>query len=104
MNQLLSGLRFYATDTFGRVVGDLAGISESSECQIVKRVSRALARLAPNEIKMPQTEDERQQTKQEIETIARFPNALGMIDCTHIRIKSPGMLGYLNTKGRFVIT
>lgn len=39
---------------------------------------------------MPQTDEEIMQSKQKIFNIARFPRVIGAIDCSHIRIQSPG--------------
>lgn len=59
----------------------------STVSRIVKRVSRALARQS---IKFPQTQAELSLTKNKFYDIASFPNVVGVIDCTHVKIESPG--------------
>lgn len=46
--------------------------------------------LHPEYIMFPDTEQEQLAIKSEFYKIARFPNVLGCIDCTHIKIQSPG--------------
>ena len=45
LQQLLIALRFYATGCFQLVDGDLFGVHKSTVCRIVRRVSKAIARL-----------------------------------------------------------
>lgn len=92
----------FATGNFQRVAGDLGGISSSSVCRIVKRVSRAIASLRPNYIRMPDAA-EAQRLKQQFYDIAGFPGVIGCIECTHIPLKYPinalHPLAYTNRKG-----
>lgn len=55
--QILMALRFYATGSFQRVAGDLAGISQAATCCTVHRVSRAIARRRRYYIKFPAVTD-----------------------------------------------
>ncbi|XP_026736450.1 putative nuclease HARBI1 [Trichoplusia ni] len=55
---------------------------------------------------MPITEDEQRQAALKFYDIARFPRIIGAIDCTHVRMKSPGGETaeiYRNRKGYFSI-
>jgi hypothetical protein len=52
--------------------------------------SRALAALRPNYIKIPQNRNEINECKQKFFNIARFPNCIGAIDCSHDKIQSVG--------------
>lgn len=87
---VLVTLRFLATGSFLQVVGDFIGIDKSTASRIVNKVTRALARLRPQLINMPSTRDEISRVKQRFYTIARFPNCIGALDCTHVKIQSPG--------------
>ncbi|XP_028407526.1 putative nuclease HARBI1 [Dendronephthya gigantea] len=75
--KLLLTLRYYATGTFQEAYADL------------KCVSEAIARLKVHYIKFPAVEM-LQQTKLEFWRICSFPNVVGAIDCTHIKIPCPG--------------
>ncbi|VEN37562.1 unnamed protein product [Callosobruchus maculatus] len=87
---LLVTLRYLATGFFLQVVADFVGIHKSSACRIVYKVCRAIAGLHSTFIKMPVTDDEAQMISTRFYTIARFPRCIGAIDCTHIKISSPG--------------
>ncbi|XP_023310355.1 putative nuclease HARBI1 [Anoplophora glabripennis] len=90
MDQLLLTLRYYATGSFYITVGDFVGVYKTTAGRIIRRVTEALVSLRPNYIKFPRNEDEMRIKKQGFYQLARFPRVLGAIDCTHIRIQSPG--------------
>lgn len=87
---LVLTLRFYATGSFLLTVADFCGVSEATACRIVKKVSIAIAKLCPEFITMPTKEHEVKTVKSMFYKIAKFPKVIGCIDCTHIRIQSPG--------------
>ncbi|KAJ8980223.1 hypothetical protein NQ317_010541 [Molorchus minor] len=94
-------LRFYATGSFFQVIGDFAGIDKSAG-RIVYNVSRAIARLHTSSIRMPNTE--RGNNSLEFYNIANFSRCIGLFDCTHIKISSPGGVDaevYRNRKSVF---
>lgn len=71
-------------------VGDFAGIHKSTASRIIDRVSEAIASLARTYIHLPRNEGELRETKHAFYEIARFPKVIGAIDCTHVKIQSPG--------------
>lgn len=102
--QLLITLRFYATGTFQKVLGDHANISQPTVSRIVPRVTSAIAELGQRVIKMPTTLEERRRTMAQFYDISGFPGVIGAIDCTHVKIQSPGgpyAELYRNRKGWF---
>lgn len=102
--QLLVTLRFYATGTFQKVLGDCANLSQPTVCRIIPHVTRAIAALGRRYIKMPDTLEERRRTMSQFYRISGFPCVIGAIDCTHIKIQSPGGLHgelYRNRKSWF---
>uniref|UniRef100_A0A1I8NJZ2 Putative nuclease HARBI1 n=1 Tax=Musca domestica TaxID=7370 RepID=A0A1I8NJZ2_MUSDO len=88
--KLLITLRFYASGSFLITVGDFCGVSVSTASRLVKETSHALASMAKEYIKFPFDAKEMQQTSSEFFAIAKFPKVIGAIDCTHVRIQSPG--------------
>ena len=105
MLQVLIALRFYATGSFHLMVGDNAGISKTTVSRIVCKVSEAIASLRGRYITFPSLE-ERPRIIQEFYEMYHFPGVLGAIDCTHVRIGSPGGNRaeiYRNRKGYFSI-
>ena len=87
--QLLLTLRYYATGTFQQACGDLCDISQPSASRVMKRVSEAIARIKYNYIQFPAA-DLLQQIKIDFWRICAFPNVVGTIDFTHIKIPCPG--------------
>lgn len=90
MNQLLCALRYYATGSTQLSVADFSGVSVSTANRIIRRVSEAIAGLRNEYIKFPNKEEDLVQTQREFYNIAAFPRCIGAIDCTHIKICSPG--------------
>lgn len=91
MQQILLVLRFCATGCMLQTVGDFAGIHKSTASQIIKKVIYIIASLAPEYISMPNTQQKIDEVKRKFYTIARFPRVIGAIDCTHVKIISPGI-------------
>lgn len=80
------------------------GVHKSTASQIIRKVSHEIALLCPEFINFPETEHERKYVCQEFYAIAKFPKVIGALDCTHVRIKSPGGDNaeiYRNRKGWF---
>uniref|UniRef100_A0AAR5QEP2 Putative nuclease HARBI1 n=1 Tax=Dendroctonus ponderosae TaxID=77166 RepID=A0AAR5QEP2_DENPD len=88
--KLLLTLRFYATGNMLISVGDFVGVSKTSACTIVKQVSEAIARLRPRNIRFPENIATKQKVQENFYRVARFPMVIGAIDCTHVKIQSPG--------------
>lgn len=103
--QVFLFLRFAATGSFQRVVGDMGGISVPAACVTINRVARTLATQKAAYIQFPQRE-EYPDLKEDFYRIAMFPNVIGAIDCTHIKIANPGAEDggrFINRKGVFSI-
>ena len=66
------------------------GVSKSSCCIAVKKVTRAVARLASDHVRFPTTCEEQSSVMRGFHSIAGFPGILGALDCTHIPLQSPG--------------
>ena len=102
----LATLRYYASGSFLINVGDHSGIHVSTMSKIIKKVSTALAHLSQEYISMPSTHEEITRVKHGFYVIAHFPNCIGAIDCTHVRIQSSGGADaetFRNRKGFFSI-
>ena len=98
MQQVLIALRFYATGTFERVVGDLFGVSVFAACTVIHKVSRAIAKQKGHFLSFP---DILNDTKRKFYDVAHFPGVIGAIDCTHIRIICPNKqnaMAFVNRK------
>lgn len=104
--QLLLTLRFYASDSFLINVGELFGIHYSTASNIIKKMNIALARLRPQFIKMPSNANEISHLQTRFYLKANFSRCIGAIDCTHVKITSPGghnAESYRNRKNFFSI-
>ena len=87
------------------MAGDLHGLSISTAHRIIHKVARVLAMRKNEYIRFP-SEEEYGQLKTNFFTIAGFPNVIGAIDCTHIKITRPerdDAFRFINRKGTFSI-
>ena len=85
-------LRVYATGGMLRTIGDVYGVSTATVSKVVSVVTYFLARLGKQFIYFPKTPDEHLKNKQAFYDIAKFPQVIAALDCTHVRIISPGKL------------
>lgn len=90
VHKVLLTLRYYATGSMLVVCGDFIGIHKSTASLIVKLVSCVIATLRPQFIRFPCNEIDIKKTKQDFYNIAKFPLVIGALDCTHVKIRSPG--------------
>ena len=81
--QITIALRFFASGSFQEVVGDNVGVTRMTICRCIHRVASALARRT---IQWVHFERDASATKRAFMAIANFPNVIGCIDCTHVRI------------------
>ena len=98
--QVCSTLGFLATGTFQREIGDRSGISQPSISRTMPAVLAAIMSLSEYYIKFPYNNDQQTGIKQDFYAIARFPNVIGAVDCTHVRMKPPSIndYAYINRK------
>lgn len=87
--QVMVALRFFATGSFQLVNADVHNISRASVSHITRDVTACLNRVCNQFIKMPTDQAELHTIMQGFYDIANFPNIVGAIDGTHVRIKSP---------------
>ncbi|XP_067284070.1 putative nuclease HARBI1 [Pseudorasbora parva] len=81
-------LRFFASGTFLYTVGDAENISKASVCRSVRTVYLSLKRLLNVFITFPGHKAIRT-VRHAFYGIAGFPNVIGALGCTHVRIKCP---------------
>lgn len=98
--QVLSTLAFLATGSFQREIGDRSGVSQPSLSRIMPSVLRAINSLAGRYIQFPYDDAQQTVIKMAFYGIAEFPNVVGAIDCTHVRLKPPSVddYAYINRK------
>ena len=89
--QFLGTLRFFATGSFQSVIGELFAISQPSMSRIVQRVSKMIASRQRDIITFPDREGCIVQQRK-FRELGGIPGVIGAIDCTHVKINSPGML------------
>ena len=98
MQQVLIALRFYATGTFQRVIGDLFGVSVFAAWTVIHKVSRAIAKPKRHFLSFPQNLAD---IKRKFYDVGHFPGVIGIIDCTHVRILFPNKenaMAFVNRK------
>lgn len=72
------------------VIGDFVRVSQATVSRLLPRVCMALIQHLPTIVKMPETVEERRAAAVAFREIAGFPRTIGAIDCTHVKIQSPG--------------
>lgn len=103
--QGLIALRFFACGSFYEVIADGLAVTKSTVGRVVHSVATALASLMNDYVKFPEHEEEISEIKREFFSIARMPNTIGVIDCTHVHIQAPHEREweFVNRKGRHSI-
>lgn len=97
-------LRYLSTGSILQVTADFNGIDKSTASRVVRQVTRAIARLSHTYIQFPETQEDIDYTRQGFFNISKFPKCIGALDCTHVRIHSPGgphAENFRNRKGFF---
>lgn len=100
----MATLRTYATGSHLISVGDFIKADKSCISRIVAKVSRAIAGLAPEYIYMPRNRLEILDCQNKFYEILQFPQVIGAIDGTHVKVQSPGREDaevFRNRKGFF---
>lgn len=98
MQQVLIALRFYATGTFQRVIGDLFGVSVFAACRVIHKVSRAIAKQKRQFLSIPGNLAD---VKRKFYDVGNFLGVIGAIDCTHVRVICPNKenaMAFVNRK------
>ncbi|KAK9700688.1 DDE superfamily endonuclease [Popillia japonica] len=90
LQQLLLTLRYYASGNMQIDVADFMGVSKASACRIIRRISTAIVFLSPRYISMYDNNMDMERAAEKFYGMARFPRVIGAIDCTLIKIDSPG--------------
>ncbi|CAC5400795.1 HARBI1 [Mytilus coruscus] len=98
--KVLIALRFYASGSFQNIIADTFNIDKSTVSRTIHSVSNALVRRAPKFIKFP-SGHVIEENKVKFNAVANFPNVLGLIDGTHVRIIAPSQHEeqFVNRKG-----
>lgn len=92
---LLLTLRFYATGGMLQTIGDLFGVSKATASRVITFTSHHIALLREKFIKLPKGEEIKECQKNFFK-LAKFPRVIAAIDCTHIKILSPGKFNYIH--------
>ncbi|VDI74702.1 Hypothetical predicted protein [Mytilus galloprovincialis] len=87
--QVCIALRFYASGSFLQVIGDTMGYDKATVSRAVNDVTNALLDVKDNFIQWPKDINSKNRMKCGFQRPMNFPNVLGCIDCTHIKIQGP---------------
>lgn len=94
LQQVCCALRYLASNSFQAVVGDTLHFSKSATNTAIWRVISAIVRRSSQFIKFP-NEDELVNVKRGFFEKANFPNVVGLIDGTHIKVIVPKNIEYV---------
>ncbi|CAH1976452.1 unnamed protein product [Acanthoscelides obtectus] len=95
-------LRYLGNPGYQQGIGQDLGVSQATLSRTVDKVVNSIVAQSKELIKFPTTNHELMKTKRIWQRIYKFPTAIGVIDCTHIRILKPNRHGdeYINRKGK----
>ncbi|CAC5410350.1 HARBI1 [Mytilus coruscus] len=98
--KVLIALICYASVSFQNIIADTFNIDQSTVSRTIHSDSNALVRRAPKFIKFP-SGHVIEENKVKFYAVANFPNVLGLIDRTHVRIIAPSQHEeqFVNWKG-----
>lgn len=98
--QVLLFLQFVASGCFHQVVGDVLHVSKATAGRAIRKVGDALVRFVARFIRFPSGQ-RALDVKRAFHAIAGFPNVLGCVDGTYIKISTPteNEPDYVNRKG-----
>ena len=99
--QVCLALRYFATGSFQNLVGDSIQVHKSTVCRAIRKVALSLCKRLNEYVKFPTQPEPQNTTRQKLHQIAGFPDILGCVDGTHIRIKGPkeNENDFVNRKG-----
>ncbi|WAR29070.1 HARB1-like protein [Mya arenaria] len=97
---VLCCLQFFATGAHHIVIAQAHGVSRSAVGKAIHAVSVILAGLLNRYVKFP-TGLEIESVKRKFYSVAGFPNVVGAVDGTHVKIQAPpdNEADYVNRKG-----
>ena len=100
--QVAFTLYHLADEGRSRKAANTFGIGKSTPLKIVRRVSKGISvHLAPKYLSLPTCKNEIVKLVEKFSEAHGFPQCIGAIDGTHIRIKKPisNPIDYINRKG-----
>jgi hypothetical protein len=102
--QVKLALRYLASGSPMRVIGDTIRYHISSVSRAVRDVYNALCDIAGQYITWPSTDVQRNRIKTGFYDIVHFPGVVGAINWTHVRIQAPSLdyeYAFVNKKGYY---
>ncbi|CAH2009012.1 unnamed protein product [Acanthoscelides obtectus] len=95
-------LRYLGDPGYQQGIGQELGVSQATVSRTVDRVVNSIVAQSNEWIKFPTTNHELMEAKRIWQSMYKFPTAIGVIDCTHIRTLKPNRHGdeYINRKGK----
>ncbi|XP_055856480.1 putative nuclease HARBI1 [Episyrphus balteatus] len=100
--QVMAAIRYWSLNELQSDTADMHGFSQPTFSHVSARVAIAFASKSREYIKMPRTIAEKDEVMNGFKRICGFPNVIGAIGCTHIRIQTQaGERGplYVNSEG-----
>jgi len=87
--KVITFLSYLRSGNFQWGVGTLSGVSQASASRIIEASCNHCLSIAKKYIRFPSVLQECNEVKQKLFDIANIPNIIGIVDGTHVPIKSP---------------
>nr|CAH7714155.1 unnamed protein product [Callosobruchus chinensis] len=93
-------LRYIADPGYQNGVGEIIGIHQSTVSKTIAKVMDKILQKANLWIKFPSSNEEIHEAQRLWQQVYTFLVAIGVLDCTHVRIRKPSEFGdeYINRK------
>lgn len=86
LEKVLITLRYYATGSFQIVTGDLFSVNQATVSRVVYEISKKIASLAKEDIKIPTIRHKREEISLKFYNDYCIPNIIGVIDGTFCKL------------------
>ena len=103
IDKIMITLRYYDCGSIQRIIGDFHHLDQSTISRAINSVTNAICMLRDSYIKRY---DDTATTKASFYEISGFPNVIGCIDGTHIKLQKPSLPNaedFISRKGFFSI-
>jgi len=88
--QYLTAMSFLRSGTFQYVEGSVGGVAQSTISRIIEKFSNTvIENLLPGSLRFSSAVQDMNRAKSDFFQKRNFPNIIGLVDGTHINIKSP---------------
>ena len=98
---VIMALSYMASNSYQDSIADALRVAQSTVSRSIAAVTKAIAGKIDEFIRWPTEEEQRREIMEEFYQVAHFSKVIGVVDGTHVWIRSPGQddQSFRNRKG-----